>query len=399
MPASGFEIKKNDSITSARLGILNTAHGKVYTPAFAPVITASLARWVNPSEMRFWGAEIAAVSTYHTSLAAGESAVRKAGGLHQFSSWPKAIITDSAGAILGNFYKNPYFFHDRAFAPKNITVTESGIAFQTGLDRNARTLSPEGSAQAQINFGSDILQDLFYFPKVSKSAQASAWLKATSDWLSRSYRQFKKNQTLSPGLNRLFFASVPGHWPKDAMARAAANCLKIPIDGYAIVGLHSGLPQGKLRKALATAVEKFPRQLPRQAVELESPEAMVAAAACGIDLFNSIAPNRLADEGLALVSARAAAGYFILNVRHARGFGSAAPLDSACECYACRQSSRGEISALYKNGDSVGKRMVLIHNLNFFLKLFEKMRRSIEYESFGDFQNNFKKRKNEDRGN
>ena len=92
-----FQILKKDKKSLARLGILNTPHGRVQTPAFLPVGTRGAVKSVTPEELKFWGAEMILANTYHLWLRPGDALVHKAGGLHKFIGWDGPIFSDSGG--------------------------------------------------------------------------------------------------------------------------------------------------------------------------------------------------------------------------------------------------------------------------------------------------------------
>src|SRR5262249_31296209 len=92
-----FEIECKDSKTSARAGVLRTAHGDVQTPVFMPVGTQATVKTISNEELLGAGAQIVLANSYHLYLRPGESVVKEAGGLHRFMNWQKPILTDSGG--------------------------------------------------------------------------------------------------------------------------------------------------------------------------------------------------------------------------------------------------------------------------------------------------------------
>ncbi len=81
----------------ARTGIIKTAHGKIYTPAFIPVGTQATIKSLTPEELKIIGIQIFFANTYHLWLRPGDKIIKKLGGIHQFCHWDKPIITDSGG--------------------------------------------------------------------------------------------------------------------------------------------------------------------------------------------------------------------------------------------------------------------------------------------------------------
>ena len=62
-----------------------------------PVGTQASVKGLTQEALEQLGAGIILANTYHLYLRPGHELVRKLGGLHQFMSWPRAILTDSGG--------------------------------------------------------------------------------------------------------------------------------------------------------------------------------------------------------------------------------------------------------------------------------------------------------------
>lgn len=91
-----FELQHTDSASEARTGLITTDHGQIKTPIFMPVGTVGSVKGVHFSELREQvKAQIILGNTYHLYLRPGLSILRKAGGLHQFNTWDRPILTDS----------------------------------------------------------------------------------------------------------------------------------------------------------------------------------------------------------------------------------------------------------------------------------------------------------------
>jgi len=93
-----FEIIANDNKTQARAGLLYTAHQIIETPIFMPVGTVGTVKAIHQKELENdIQAQIILGNTYHLYLRPGTDVLQKAGGLHKFMNWDKAILTDSGG--------------------------------------------------------------------------------------------------------------------------------------------------------------------------------------------------------------------------------------------------------------------------------------------------------------
>src|SRR5512138_3399280 len=108
---SAFEIQ--ESITSktplrfvinaqdgeARAGLLETRRGVVETPVFMPVGTAGTVKATRFEELESedLDAQIILGNTYHLWLRPGVETIKACGGLHRFTGWNRALLTDSGG--------------------------------------------------------------------------------------------------------------------------------------------------------------------------------------------------------------------------------------------------------------------------------------------------------------
>lgn len=93
-----FKIIKKDNKSKARAGILITAHGEIETPVFMPVGTRGSVKAVHQTELKNdLNLSIILANTYHLYLRPGIDIINKAGGIHKFISWDRAILTDSGG--------------------------------------------------------------------------------------------------------------------------------------------------------------------------------------------------------------------------------------------------------------------------------------------------------------
>src|SRR5580765_2784273 len=90
-----FRVDKSSGC--ARRGVLSLPHAEISTPVFMPVGTVASVKAVPQDTLEELGAQIILGNTYHLYLRPGVETVRRMGGLHEFMSWPRAILTDSGG--------------------------------------------------------------------------------------------------------------------------------------------------------------------------------------------------------------------------------------------------------------------------------------------------------------
>src|SRR5690606_41988137 len=93
-----FNLIARDKHSSARAGMLQTAHGEIETPIFMPVGTAGSVKAVHQRELKEdIGAQIILGDTYHLYLRPGLDILEQAGGLHRLTGWGGRVRTDSGG--------------------------------------------------------------------------------------------------------------------------------------------------------------------------------------------------------------------------------------------------------------------------------------------------------------
>src|ERR1700726_1355375 len=143
-----------------------------------PVGTAATIKALTHEALEELGTSILLANTYHLYLRPGHELVRKLGGLHQFMSWPRALLTDSGGYqvfSLADFRK----------------MTDEGVRFRSHLDGSEHLLTPEKAAEIQLALGSDIamvLDECIETP--APRAVAEAALKRTTEWARRARNHF-----------------------------------------------------------------------------------------------------------------------------------------------------------------------------------------------------------------
>ncbi|MGH9934846.1 MAG: tRNA-guanine transglycosylase, partial [Blastocatellia bacterium] len=116
-----FQLEHKDDQTQARAGRIKTAHGEIETPVFMPVGTAGTVKAVTQEMLEQLDARIILGNTYHLFLRPGHETIFDLGGLRQFISWDRAILTDSGGFqvfSLGDLRK----------------IREEGVEFRSHLD-------------------------------------------------------------------------------------------------------------------------------------------------------------------------------------------------------------------------------------------------------------------------
>src|ERR1700756_3333464 len=175
-----FSVQKING--KGRSGRLVTPHAEIETPVFMPVGTLASVKAVPQDTLEELGAQIILGNTYHLYLRPGVETVRRLGGLHEFMSWPRAILTDSGGF--------------QVFSLNELRkVNEEGVTFRSHLDGSSHFFSPESAMEAQIGLGADIIMafdECTEFP--ADRARARASMEMTARWAARSKKYFEEHK-------------------------------------------------------------------------------------------------------------------------------------------------------------------------------------------------------------
>ncbi|MBU2054350.1 MAG: tRNA guanosine(34) transglycosylase Tgt [Proteobacteria bacterium] len=355
-----------DPDCGARTGKIATPHGEVATPAFMPVGTQGAVKALTPDQVRGLGAEIILGNAYHLYLRPGHRLIAAQGGLHRFMNWDGPILTDSGG----------FQIYSLSALRK---ITDEGAAFQSHIDGSSHFLSPETAVEIQEALGSDImmcLDECISYPAARKEAEAA--LGRTARWAARSIAARRDR-------SRALFGIIQGGVYPDLRRRSAESLLEIGFDGYALGGLSVGEPKELMLENLAATTPLLPEDRPRYLMGVGTPEDLVEGVYHGIDMFDCVIPTRSARNGLLFTNGEKVV------IKNARYREDGSPVDSACDCYTCRNYSRAYLRHLYVSGEILALVLNTIHNLRYYLRLMERIREAIREDRYRDFRDRFHK--------
>ncbi len=355
----------------ARRGRLYTPHGVLETPVFMPVGTQGTVKAMTPALLREVGASIILGNTYHLYLRPGTEIIKKAGGLHSFISWDFPILTDSGGYQVFSLAKSR--FGNRKTA---VRITDEGVEFRDHLQGDLHFFTPERVIEIQEIFGSDIIMPLdecVEYP-VEKSYAKKA-LERTIRWLERSIKAKKRK-------DQLLFGIVQGAFWEDLRREAVERTLAFDehLGGYSIGGLSVGEPKEIMYSVTELVCELLPEEKPRYLMGVGKPEDILEAVERGVDMFDCVVPTRNARTGT-LYTSRG-----VVDIRHAKWKEDFSPLDPECDCYTCRNFTKAYLRHLFVAEEITAYVLNTIHNLRFYLRLMEEIRRAIEEKRFHSFK-------------
>ncbi len=349
----GFELGGLDPGTKARRGRLRTTHGPVETPAFMPVGTIGSVKAMAPWEVEELGAEMVLGNAYHLALRPGAEVIAHHGGLHAFTGWRRAILTDSGGFQI--------------FSLNSLCrIDEGGVEFKSHLDGSRRYFRPEDVIGLQETLGVDVAMVLDEC--VAANAEPETVLRAVE----RTTRWAQRARDARTRDDQQVFAIVQGGMDPGLRERSAADLMALDFDGYAVGGLSVGEARGLTHRVAGHTVSLLPDDRPRYLMGVGTPDELVRFVAMGFDLFDCVMPTRNARNGTVFTSQGKIA---IRNADHRDDTG---PLDPECACVTCRKFSRSFLRHLFVSGEILAARLLTTHNLHFYLDRMARLRRAIE---------------------
>lgn len=348
-----FRLLSVDPASSARLGLLSTPHGELETPCFLPVGTRGAVKGVEFDRLEEWDCRAILSNTYHLMARPGREIIRRAGGLHAFLGWRRAILTDSGG------------FQVMSLSSRR-RVTDEGVEFRGPEDGTRHFLTPELAVELQAEFGVDIAMALDVCPPFpAERREVEEACRVSSAWAARARASWRGER------GSLLFGIVQGGTHEDLRTTAAAPILDLDFDGYAIGGVAVGEPKEAIRSITAFTAPLLPAQKPRYLMGVGTPADLLASVRAGVDLFDCVLPTRNGRMGHAYTRSGE------VTIKHERFKQDLTPLDPECACPVCRRHTRAYLRHLFVLGDFSAPMLLSIHNVFFYLDWMKRIREGV----------------------
>ena len=358
-----FELQHTDPASDARTGLITTAHGQIQTPIFMPVGTVGSVKGVHFSELREQiKAQIILGNTYHLYLRPGLDIIHKAGGLHQFNTWDRPILTDSGGF--------------QVFSLTGIRkIREEGCEFRSHIDGSKHIFTPENVIDTQRIIGADIMMAFDECPPGQSDYQyAQKSLQLTQRWLDRCLKRFQETEPLY-GYEQSLFPIVQGCTYKDLRQDAAKYIADKGADGNAIGGLAVGEPTEVMYDMIEVVNAILPKDKPRYLMGVGTPQNILEVIERGVDMFDCVMPTRNGRNAMLFTYEGT------MNMRNKKWEDDFSPID-ADGCYIDKIHTKAYLHHLFKAQELLAMQIASIHNLAFYLRLVGDARKHIEK---GDF--------------
>ena len=360
-----YNLLKEDKNTHARLGTIETNYGTFETPMFMPVGTEATVKTLSVEELKDVNSGIILANTYHLWLRPGEDIIDQAGGLHEFMKWDGPILTDSGGFQVFSLAK-----------PKDIT--EEGVKFKNHLNGDNLLLTPEKSIGIQNKLDSDIAMS---FDECIGWPATYEYCKQSTE---RTLRWAKRGKDVFDNERQSLFGIVQGGEYEDLRKYCVEELVKMGFDGYSIGGTSVGEDKPTMYKMVRYGTKYLPEDKVRYLMGVGDPIDIVENVCRGIDIFDCVSPTRLARHGHYLTK------YGKCNIKNAKNKDDFGVLDKNCDCYTCKKGySKAYIRHLIVAQETLGARLLSIHNIRYLIKLTEDIRVAIKEDRMLEFREQF----------
>jgi queuine tRNA-ribosyltransferase len=358
-------------------------------------------RAVDSEGLRAVGVQGVVVNTFHLMRGPGTRLIKEAGGVHRFMDWDGPVVSDSGGFQVYSLIRQN---------PGSGTIRPNEVIFREPSSGERLTLTPERCVQAQFQLGSDVVMCLDDCTSVAdEPAEQSRSVERTVRWAKRCREEFdrllaqsrpprsatprrgagSRKADAEPAPRPLLFAVVQGGASEALRRQCAASLAEIGFDGYGFGGWPITPDGSLLTDLLQLVAEATPAGTPLHALGVGRPDHVVRAAALGYSIFDCSLPTRDArhrrlysflpqcDPSRPSVSFSPGEPFYetvyAYDQAHANDFG---PLDPTCDCPLCRRHSRAYLRHLFRVEDATAERLATMHNLRFYVRLLDALRRS-----------------------
>ena len=364
-----FTVSQTDKNSQARAGQITTDHGTIETPIFMPVGTVGTVKGVHQRELKQdINPDIILGNTYHLYLRPGTAILEKAGGLHKFMNWDRAILTDSGGYQVYSLSANR-------------KIKEEGVKFKSHIDGSYHVFTPENVMEIQRAIGADIIMafdECTPYPCDYNYAKRSMhmthrWLDRCVNHLIKLPEKYNYKQTLFP--------IVQGSTYKDLRKQSAEYIASVGAAGNAIGGLSVGEPAEEMYEMTAIVTEILPEDKPRYLMGVGTPINILENIALGIDMFDCVMPTRNGRNGM-LFTAQGT-----INIKNKKWEDDFSAIDEMNITWVDTEYSKAYLRHLFAVNEMLGRQIATIHNLGFYLWLVREARNHILAGDFTTWKN------------
>ena len=208
-------------------------------------------------------------------------------------------------------------------------------------------------------------------PYPSAQADVESDMDITHRWEAEAFEYWQENPN-----SQLLFGLVQGGVFKESRQKSVEALTQYPFSGFSIGGLSVGEPLADLEDITDYTAQLLPEDKPRYLMGVGLPENFESAIRSGIDMFDCVAPTRLARHG----------NFFTRegrkNIRNQKFQDDLAPLDEGCRCQTCTHYSRAYLRHLFVANEILGVTLMTLHNIAFVFDLISTIKDKIRAGEF-----------------
>ncbi|KJF16875.1 tRNA guanosine(34) transglycosylase Tgt [Acidithrix ferrooxidans] len=347
-----------DTHNGSRRGTVKLNRGSFSTPIFMPVGTRGTIKAAIANDIAAIGFEVILGNTYHLMLRPGVEVIDALGGLGRFSGWKRSMLTDSGGFQVMSL---------------GATFSDGGATFRSIYDGSIHDVTPEKAVWLQEMIGADIAMVLDVCTNLPASRdEIKRAMDLTHSWALRA--RFAKHRQ-----DQAQFGIVQGGSEVDLRSESAKFISDVGFEGIALGGLAVGESRDDMLRAIDAVVPHLPPDKPRYLMGVGDPIGVVEAIARGIDMFDCVAPSRVARHGVAMTFSGK------MHMRNQKYVRDESPIEPGCPCVACANFPRALIRHLVSVGEPTGGSLLTLHNLTFMYRLIEGSRNAISTKTLGEY--------------
>tara|TARA_Y100000991_G_scaffold32636_1_gene21037 strand:+ start:1854 stop:2984 length:1131 start_codon:yes stop_codon:yes gene_type:complete len=354
-----FKIIKKDIKTRARVGEITLNGRKFETPIFMPVATSAAIKGLHTKDLvESSNAEIILANTYHLYLRPGDQIIKNCGGIHDFMSWDKLVLTDSGGYQVYSLSNNR-------------KIKEDGVKFKSHIDGSYHFFSPEKAIQIQKNIGADIIMafdECTPYPCTKDYARKS--MNLTHRWLKRCISEFE-NTDKNRSREQFLFPIVQGSIYGDLRTESAEFISSMDLPGNAIGGLSVGEPHDLMYEMCEIVCDILPKNKPRYLMGVGTPTNILENICLGVDMFDCVMPTRNARNGMLFTSEGK------INIKNEKWKKDFSQIDPNGSTFVDSKYSKAYLRHLFSINENLGKQIATIHNLGFYSWIIKKTKEKI----------------------
>ncbi|MDD5827073.1 MAG: tRNA guanosine(34) transglycosylase Tgt, partial [Bacilli bacterium] len=148
-------------------------------------------------------------------------------------------------------------------------------------------------------------------------------------------------------------------------------------------GTSVGEDKDTMYKMIDYGIKYLPTDKVRYLMGVGDPIDIVEGVDRGIDMFDCVLPTRLARHGHAFTRDGK------INIKNAKYKEDFTKIEENCDCYACKNYTKAYIRHLIVANETLGQRLLSIHNIRFLIRETEEIREAIKNNTYQEYKEEF----------